>query len=157
MDFEEKAVFGIVAKITTVIGIAAALFGLLVAYYVSGEMPAWVNAFIILIMAFVVAVLALFYSMRFGSDAKTVYARAFFMRYSIKKKDLARVKIMPSIPFWAGWGLRFWWDGAWVMGFVSQHAPALVFEKKTGFCRRIVFSVKDPKAFARKAGLKLSA
>ncbi len=156
-DFEEKATYGMVVK-----ALLAGSFILLAALLVLSQsiIPQQLSfAKTLTLLALLLAVMALwmFFDMKFGADSQSVFVKTGPFVYRIRKSGIRQTNVLERIPFWAGWGIRVWWWNGFTLAFVSQHKPSLYFVKKTGLFKKVVFSVSDPRAFAKKAGLRISS
>jgi len=154
--FEEKAEYGFFIKI-----LLACTFVLLAGIFVLAQslIPQALfqaKAVTTVALAAGMASLWLFFDMRFGADAQSVFAKTGPFAYRIRKRDITRASVVQKIPFWTGWGIRIWWWDGFTLAFVSHHKRSLFIDKKSGLFKKIVFSVSNPEQFARKAGLKLS-
>ncbi len=156
MNFEEKAEYGVLIKI-----LIACAFVLLAGIFVLSQalIPqalSNVKAVTVVALAAGMASLWLFFDMRFGADAQSVFAKTGPFTYRIRKADVTRSSVLSRIPFWAGWGIRIWWWQGFTLAFLSRHKPSLCIGKKSGLFKKVVLSVSNPEQFARKAGLKIS-
>lgn len=61
--------------------------------------------------------------------------------------EIKKVKIIDYIPWYIGWGLRIWFGRK--LYFAIHHGKSVEIEKKKGYWRKIVLSVKNPEKFIR--------
>ena len=68
-------------------------------------------------------------------------------KYKIPLSDIANVRIRDKIPWYVGWGLRIGFRRE--LYFAIHHGKSVVeIERKNGYWKRIIHSVKDPEKFA---------
>ena len=158
MNYEEKAPYSFAMKILWASGLMAimALAGVFLFRIPQAVESAPFKAFALVVLFLAALSLWLFFKLRFGHDSKTLFAKTTGLRYSVEKKDVVKAIVLPKIPFLVGWGIRMWWWNGLTLAFVSQHKPALLIVKKTGLFKKVVFTVSNPKEFAKKAGLTVS-
>jgi len=60
--------------------------------------------------------------------------------------EIKKVKIIDRIPWYVGWGLRIWFGRK--LYFAIHHGKSVEIEKKRGYWRKIILSVKNPEKFA---------
>jgi len=61
--------------------------------------------------------------------------------------EIKEVKIIEHIPWYIGWGLRVWFGRK--LYFAIHHSKSVEIEKKRGYWRKIILSVKNPEKFIR--------
>jgi len=61
--------------------------------------------------------------------------------------EIKRVKIIDRIPWYVGWGLRIWFGRK--LYFTIHHGKSVEIEKKRGYWKKIILSVKNPKKFIK--------
>lgn len=155
--FEESAPYAMWVKIL----LPATLLAVIALFLSFAGIISFFSKITLVMLVFLVVVLVLslwlFFTVRFGADSKSVYAKTGPFCYKIDKRNIVETRIINKIPFWAGWGIRVWWWDSLTLAFATSHGSSIMFVKKSGFFKRVVFSVSDPREFARKSGLKISS
>ena len=82
---------------------------------------------------------------RIYSDKIEAYFWPF--KYEIPILEINRIKIIDKIPWYVGWGLRVWFGRK--LYFAIHHGKSVEIEKKNGYWRKIILSVKTPEKFIR--------
>ena len=156
-DFEEKATYSYLMKAFVAMGAVAILIVLILSYSMIPESLSLMKWLTLLILLISLVALWLFFDLKFGVRGGNIYAKTGPFSFRIDKRDIEKAEIVHRIPLWAGWGVRIWWyRGGLALAFVSSHKPALLLRKKSGLFKQIVFTVENPEAFAKKAGLKIT-
>ena len=81
---------------------------------------------------------------RIYTDRIEVYFWPF--KCKIPLSEIKKVKIIDRIPWYVGWGLRIWFGRK--LYFAIHHGKSVEIEKKSGYWRKIILSVKNPEKFA---------
>jgi len=68
-----------------------------------------------------------------------------FASHTVKISDIRAIRIVDSIPWYVGWGVRLGFGRA--LYFAIHHGKSVEIEKKSGFWRKVVYSVEDPEKF----------
>ena len=87
----------------------------------------------------------LLFPARFRIYSNKIEAYFWPFRYEIPILDIARIKIIDKIPWWVGWGLRIWFGRK--LYFAVHHGKGVKVERKGGYWKKIVLSVKNPERF----------
>ncbi|MCL7413542.1 MAG: hypothetical protein M8353_08010 [ANME-2 cluster archaeon] len=85
-----------------------------------------------------------FFNMKFRISTDGVEATMPPFRYRVPFSEMKEITIIDRIPWYIGWGLRFWGRR---LAFVSMHKRAVVIEKKSGFFKRLILTTRDPDTF----------
>jgi hypothetical protein len=114
--------------------------------------PDEVLAFLLLAIMIYSLTMWSFFTMKFRISPDGVEAAMPPFRYRVPFSEMKEITILDRIPWYIGWGLRFWGRG---LAFVSMHKRAVVIEKKSGFFRRLILTTRDPDEFFKMAWQKM--
>jgi len=83
---------------------------------------------------------------RFRIYSSKIEVSFFPYKYEIPFSDIKGIKIVNKIPWWVGWGLRLN-PFSKTLYFLSHHKKCVQVERKSGYWKKIILSVKNPEKF----------
>lgn len=87
-----------------------------------------------------------FFNMKFRISTDGVEAVMPPFRYRIPFSEMTEIRTIDRIPWYIGWGLRFWGRR---LAFVSMHKSAVAIEKKNGIFRMLIMTTQNPEEFVK--------
>ena len=69
------------------------------------------------------------------------------IKYEIPFADILNIKIINKIPWYVGWGLRIGLGRK--LYFAIHHGKSIEIERESGYWKKIILSVKNPRKFVR--------
>lgn len=88
-----------------------------------------------------------FFNIEFAVTNDAIEARFGDYNYRIPVKNIKSIRVIHSVPFYVGWGLRMY-KGK--VAFVSEHSRGVYIELKSGPFKEVVLTTRDPAEFVQR-------
>jgi hypothetical protein len=149
--YEESAPYGNSSKLILTLGFLvlaflyySAVFG---HYFGLQKMAEWVKFYLLFWVSLYAFGMWGFFSIKFRITNDGVEAVTPSFKYGIPFSEIKEVRTIENIPWYFGWGMRFWGRR---LAFISMRKRAVLIEKNNGFFRKLILTTQNPEEFIKK-------